>query len=662
MAQKKKKKSTITPTLIEKLEYQAKSEIEFARKYKENRIAHWHINESLYYGKKNSLEDVRANAGIANAKAQGFVNALLSKIDAPPNIKYRHAKDADLKPARRLNLLFMQEMAHEHENLQMKDLLGKKQGIIYGRVIYEYHASSDGGQYKSTLSNVSAYDFLIDPSAGGYDIERAFFLGRGGIWKTKEQLHEGADKGRYLKNKVISLCGRKNGKVNYTDEGEGGESDAKHSEEEKAKDEARVYIMGTESRIHMQGSKYLFWEWYTTYQGQRYYMLFHEATGRAVRVEKMEDVFKSGLYPFWTWATDPDLAEFWTLSPLDQMREIFMVQGASVDQLLDNAEQINRPMKGVVGDAVKNLNALRYGRDKTVRFKKGTDMRTAVKVFETAPLETPLAVYNTLEGIGALTSGVTPDVQGQSDEEKVGIYEGNLQQVADRMGLLNKSYADGYYRFAKLFYHGVREHLTRKYAIEVVGADGVQLEEITGKDIKGFAEYGIDVEASDAELQASMNDQKNKLTFLAAQTQNTAINQKKRTEMEATIAGFNQDEIRSLMDVSEFADSELLSEASRDIENILKGKEVKANIAANNAYKARIVDYMTDNYEHLDEETWERFVQYILDIEPYVVTNTVRKANQVRAQRGELELALARGEAPAGGVDNPQGSPSSMGA
>ena len=640
MAQKNKKAVKVTPKLIEKLEAQATLEIEFARKYREKRVTQWHMNEALYYGKKNSLEDVRANAGIANAKAQGFVSSLLAKIDAPPNIKFRHAKNADMKPARRLNFLFMQEMAHEHENLQMKDLLGKKQGILYGRVIYEYHASSDGAKYKSVLSNVSAYDFLIDPSAGGYDIEKAFFLGRGGVWKTKEQLEEGAQSGRYNKLKVNSMI-----------DTEGGDNEASKSEEEKSKEEARVYIMGTNSKVHMAGSKYLFWEWYTTYQGQRFYMLFNEASKTAVRVEKMEDVFKSGLYPFWSWATDPDLSEFWTLSPLDQMREIFMVQGASIDQLLDNAEAINRPMKGVVGDAVKNLNSLRYGRDKTVRFKRGTDLRSAFQIMETQPLQTPITVYDMLERIGALESGVTPASKGVAEEDKVGIYEGNIQQVADRMGLLNKSYADGYYRFAKLFMEGVKEHLNNKTAIEIVGEDGVELQEITKKDLKGYANYGIDISASDAELQASAVDQKNKLAYLNNARQSTVVNQKVREEMEATIAGFNQDEINRLMDVQEFGDAELLSEASRDIERLLLGEDVKPNMNANNAYKERVVNYMKDNYEHMDEEAWLRFTLYVESLNEYVISNMVAKANKMNAQMGIDALAMAR----QGGNPNMQG-------
>ena len=46
---------------------------------------------------------------------------------------------------------------------------------------------------------------MIDPSAGGLDIEKAFYLGRGGILKSKQQLKDGVKDGRYLKTEVEEL-------------------------------------------------------------------------------------------------------------------------------------------------------------------------------------------------------------------------------------------------------------------------------------------------------------------------------------------------------------------------------------------------------------------------------------------------------------------------
>ena len=41
-------------------------------------------------------------------------------------------------------------------------------------------------------------------------------------------------------------------------------------------------------------------------------------------------------------------------------------------------------------------------------------------------------------------------------------------------------------------------------------------------------------------------------------------------EMEATIAGFNTDEVRQLMDVNDYANAKLMAEAERDIQSLLK--------------------------------------------------------------------------------------------
>lgn len=76
---------------------------------------------------------------------------------------------------------------------------------MYGRWIMEYHADSLGKQYNSHLSNVDIYNFLIDPSCGGDDLEKAFFLGRSGILKTEKQIKEGVSAGLYLKEEAKEI-------------------------------------------------------------------------------------------------------------------------------------------------------------------------------------------------------------------------------------------------------------------------------------------------------------------------------------------------------------------------------------------------------------------------------------------------------------------------
>lgn len=636
---------TLSPKLREKLLTQALAEIDFERKKKRPILKSWHINESLYYQERKNLQDQRANIGVANTKAQGFVSTLLSKIDAPPNIKFVKGAEADLKPALRLNSLFAQDMdsSRMDGNLDFKDIVSKKSGILRGRVIFEYHASSVRGKYKSVLTNVSPYDFLIDSACGGLDLEKAKHLGRTGIWKSSVQLKAGAKKGMYIAAEVKRLTKDATG------------SDPESSEEQKEKIKSKIILDGDGGKIMKREGMYNFWEWYTTIDDVRYYLLINEEKKICVRACKLTDLFKSGMYPFWSWATDPDDERFWSLSPMCMMRNIFMGQGVSIDQMYDNAEAVTRPMKGVAGDAVKNLSSLKYGRDKVVRFKNKTDMNGAVKVFETPSIDTPLAVYDKLEQIGNVESGVSADAKGVSDQDKVGIYEGNIQAIADRLGLLNKSYANGYHRFGLLYKQGVEENLKTKTAIEIIGQNGIEMEDVLKKDITPTKPFRIVVEASDAEMQSDNNDRKTKLAFLASKSGDANVNQKKRIEMEAEISGIKKEDVDQLLDVQEFGDAELMSEAARDIERILTGELPKPNESANNSYKQKIVDYLRDQKEHMDDKTFKLFVAYVKSINPFVIENTVRKAREQAAKAGQLEIdsMLQGGRIPtAGGQSN----------
>ena len=162
--------------IVDKLKLQALEEIRLAREYKRNRIKNWNKNEDLYYGRKRTSNETeaRSTVAIAQAKAVGFVNTILSKIDNPLVFKYKEGEIADMKRAKIMNALREREANKDRWNF--KDLLGKKQGVIYGRSINLYYASNEGG-YKSHLEVIDAKDFLVDPGAGGYDIEQAKNLG-----------------------------------------------------------------------------------------------------------------------------------------------------------------------------------------------------------------------------------------------------------------------------------------------------------------------------------------------------------------------------------------------------------------------------------------------------------------------------------------------------
>lgn len=604
-----------------KIESQALEEISFSRLHKQGKITNWHKNEDLYYGKKAKSSDSRANVDLG--QMQSFVHTLLSKIDNPLVFKFTKRKSSQFTRAKRLNSLRAFDAQRDYWDI--KDIVGKKQGIMYGRAIYSYYADSIDG-YKPHLENVDVYDYLIDPSAGGIDIENGMYMGRYGVVKTKEELKQGAKDGLYIKTEVDTLV-----------RGAGTAEDESQEETNKENREYGVNIINTNKESGTQ-TKFKFWEWYTTYEGERYYLLI-DNSGRAVRIEKLKDIFESNMWPFWTWAAFPDLSEFWTPSYCDYVRELFMAQSVSINQMLDNAEQINKPQKIVDITLMEDLAELKYRKDGVIRAKG--ELARAIKFVETPSIKTPLDVFDKLDLIQEKSSGVTAAAKGLADEDKVGIYEGNAANAADRFGLLNKSYSFGYQRFAKLYEWGVREHLTKKIGVDILGAEGVELQEVSKRDIfdKGDT-FGVMVEASNAEIAMSEVEKRTKISFLQSQTGNPVQNPKKAYELQAAIAGYTDEEIRQLTDTQEFGDAELMAEADRDIEVITDGKELEPNQHANVAYKQKFIDYMSDNQENIDGETFKRLAVYVEKLQPIINKNVSRQLvdEQVKlAQSGELE-------------------------
>ena len=646
----------IRKEIREKLVAQAANEIINARNYKQRRVFSWFRNENMYYGLKNRRIDQYGNvvydptptnearANVELGKMQEFVHTLLSKIDNPLVFKYVKKKNADHKKALRANAL--KEIDANMDDWDMKDLLGKKQAVMYGRAIYAYHAESADG-YKAVLENVDVYDFLIDPACGGLDIEKAWHMGRYGIVKSKEQLRKGMRDGLYIRDEVKKLVD--------------GSGNASQLTQEETNKQNREIAAGSqlEQKETFNPDKYKFWEWFTTYEGERYYMLMTE-DGCAIRVEKLSDMFESGMYPFWTWAAFPDLTEFWTPSYCDYVREIFMAQSVSINQMLDNAEQVNKPQKGIDVSAVEDPKELKYRKDGIIRFKGGTDVNRAIRILDVPSINTPIQVYELLETIQEKASGVTGSAKGVAEEERVAIYEGNQMATADRFGLLNKSYAHGYKRFAALHYAGIKEHLRKKMAVELLGADGVETEEITRKDvIPGKGEFFIKVEANNAELAISSLEKKNRIAFYNANVQNPEINQRKLFELSATDVGLTQDDIKALMDRDSFGSVDLLSEADRDIEVILNGRMPRPNLMANISYVQKIVDYAKNQREFLTDEQFAGLFAYVDLLQPIVAQNMVSYA--VEQQMRQAQQTGANPVDMAEVTPEPQAQPNQLG-
>lgn len=637
----------IQKSIREAITKQVLDEITFARNAKQVKMQNWWKNEDLYYSNKKNLLDGRANVNLN--EAQGFVNTFLAKINNPFNFKYVKGEEADLKAANIANALKDKDSKIGRWNF--KAMLARVQMIIYGRYIFEYHADSVGG-YKSYLTPVDVYQFLIDPSCGGLDIEKAFYMGRGGIIKSKRDIQEGVKSGKYLRTESNELI---SGSGNLSSE---------TPEDNNAKN--RWVALTSNNKVIQRNDQWKFWEWYTTYDGDRYYVLITEDGGKAIRIEKLTDIFKSGKYPFFSAAAYPDLTEFWTPAPLDGVREAIMAKATSINQMLDNGEAINRPMKAFDIDAIKNPALLKYRTDGLIPVKAGVKISDAVQFFPTVPITTAIQVYDKLSEIIDINSGVTAGTKGQATETQVGIYEGNQANTSDRFSLISDSEADAQQRFAELYLDGLDEHLTNKVAIEMIGIDGVDFKEVTRKDIKRNNAFNITVITAGQEETMQNTEKRNKLTFLSSKgnDQSGTYNKKVLAEMEASIAGFNYDEIKYMLDTKNDGTAELMSEAAEDIQEMLAGNYIEVNDMANTAYMQKIKDFMRDEKEYMlkHPKIAEIFWDYMGRLQPVVIANMTADANKQLTAEGLPSLAaqamgmkgqaLPPGDAPSAGGES----------
>ena len=612
---------------------QALNEIATARLYKQGKFTNWRANESMYYGQKEVDETTRANVSLG--QMQEFVHTLLSKIDNPLVFKYFKRKNSQLKRVKYLNSL--KESDADIDFWDLKDIVGKKQGIIYGRAVYLYYADSING-YKAHLEPIDVYDFLIDSSASGIDIESAMYMGHWGVVKTIKDLKDGVKSKLYNKLAVKEIT-------------ESGGNSNENNQEETNKQQRSYDTEATGKKEENNANKFKFWQWITTYEGERYYLLMNNS-GKWIRCELLTDMFTSNMFPYWSWACFPDLTEFWTPSYCDYIREIIAAQEVSINQMLDNAEAINKPQKIVRVRAIEDMSKIvKYKKDGIIPVKGDVSVRDAVQFVEVPSINTPMLVFDKLQYIKDRASSVGDNEAGMADEEgKVGIYEGNQVAAADRFGLLNKSYAFGYKRFAKLYEWGIKDHLSKKVAIDILGPDGVEMKKISKRDIfKKGDEFGCLVEASNAEITNSLQNQAYKLKFITSQAQNPLVNPLKVFELAAKVSGLSADEIRELLDVQNYGNEELMSEADRDIEALLNGENIEINDAANNAYKQKLVSYLRDHKEDINMEQFELIALYIKSLEPTIMRNEAtafqnEMTEMMNDQTKQLTTLSANGE------------------
>lgn len=605
----------VSKKLRETLLKQAIDELELARKAKEDEIKDWKANFDLY----NLAWEQEKRAGRANVKppyAFGFVETLLSKIKTYPNIKFGKGSNADDEKANLMTALYQQQGRPNAENYKATDLSGKKHNIFTGRTVFEVMGKSK--PFRFIQNHISSFDFYIDELAGA-DIEKAMYCGNKGILLADYQLTKGVKDKTYIASEVKKV-------------------QASKVEMMADKDDEYTIIHGR--RNLASTGRYEFLKWGTTDRetGERYYLLIHLHSNTCIRAIPLTDMSKADEgqeAPYWwyeSWAAYPDDKKFWSKAPLTMVRNLIQLRIKMLNDIADATQEEIRPVLFYDANSIESPLLLDYV--PSAKIPTLDNPNNSIWYKPAPSTEKAKELDEMLSRDIQLETGVTNDARGISDEDKVGIYEGNIANVQDRLTLLNDSYAYTYERLAMRFVKVVSEKLTTKVAVRILGKDGIKWRQVSRADLRARNNYDIYVEASETAEQRERAKIKDKLNYVANNRGSQSVNQTRLAEIEAELVGFDYQETRELLDVSQFGDSTILAEADRDIEDILDGGDPELNQGATEAYVKRINDYVKDEGENMKEDIETKLLVFAKSHLPIVEQNMIRQLKKDALEQG----------------------------
>lgn len=571
----------------------AKKQLATSALFKQPRMTEILDTENMYDYKLRPALQGRLNVPFDGVVLAGFIDTLVAQVNRPPKIQFEDPTGANLKGARKVSAAWDRDQ--KRMRLKLKDRTGKKLAAIAGRAIFKFYAESDP-EYNPCIDNIDHLDFHCEPNGGGH-LDNHYFMGQENIFRTKERLLDGVKSGWYDSAQVRAVI-------------KGYDSpDFKRNDDTFNNKQSRYASLGLDMQAnnYIGGTLYNLVEWITFYQGIKYHVIFEKYTNTWVRCVPLKEDFEDDRTPFISYASPlEDAFNFWNRGPADQIKPIAEAIRLNLNEVLNNNRKRNWDMKVVDGAAFTDIKKLDWKQDGIVAGKVGLTGRIqdAIYRFETPEIKGALDLNSYLNNMAGEKLGITAATQGDANEEKVGIYQGNQVQISKRMRLISDSYEEMYEDLGVRYDWGLWTHADEKEMVRLISADGVGWEKITREDKD--PEYAVAVISSALEMAMTDDEKKIQLQALLSieniPAQMTFVNVKAHIEEKYRLAGFTDEKIRKLMDTKADATDELLSEAKKAIELILEGKNPGINYSATTGYLKYISDWILDNAEDLTPE------------------------------------------------------------
>jgi len=634
----------LTRDLADRISRAAKQQLDTSISYKAPRLAFIKENEDLYFGVAEKQPKNPFNE--AFPFMSGSVDHTLARVDDGPRVRFKARRTAAWKAAQKFQAAWDATIASPltENKYRLKDRQGKKLAIMGGRAIHKYFAENVQGRYRSVFSTVDYKLFHSQPDGGGH-LENHLYCGEEGIFLTKQQLETGSTLGYYDRENVGRLVTGV------------GQSDYQNVQDEQNEVHSRHTAMGLDPKTHSYVGQQVFQfvEWYLTFEGVRWYVLFDKQTGTWVRIKPLRDIASipkgatDSLYPYPTWAMFEEYGLFWSKGSADDWRPAAKYLNRVLNQELYNREKQNKGQRGYDPDMVLDVGALADWRPDglvPVKVGQGKTMANAFYEFKVGGLNGSLDLATYVENFFGRNTGNTPGSKGAAEKDKkVGIYFGELQQIDEFIGTRNKSYTEMYEELAMRFLIGLKDNLTDEgLEVELVGEAGFETETLTKADLEYIDFISVSVIGGNEEEERTIVDRNEKRTILAGVT---TPNPRWRDEQMLRTGPFTEEEIREAFNYQPNLTKALMSEAAQACEQIKKGRTPKLNSGANTAFIEYVVNVANSN-EELKDDVREKMLDYALSHGEIAAKNEARAALEIKSQQAQM---AANAAAAAGGSD-----------
>ena len=475
----------------EQITRQVREEYNAGLMYRKDREKAWQIIEDFYFNRVK--KNIKGKFNVPVPVIPGFVDTWQAKMSKHVTLSFDQGVDsADYRAAKKATAFYTRMKTKDDYDWDMLETDGTKLAGIYGYAGYRYYAQSEGG-YQSNLDLLDPYDVINDPM-GGRATERHKFWQLDNIFKNKEDLKQGAERGYYDPRQVEKL-------INATTTDKLVDNDTEFRRKQN-----RLMALGLNGISYNYAGQdlYRITEAYTIWNGKRVRVVYEYQTGIWLRAVPLKDDFKSNLWPITAWHPNPDTFNFLSKSPCDDMVPLAEVIRVLVNQQLDNRNKQNYEMRGYDPEIIPDPSELEWRPDGLVTFKAGSaqmlgDMSKGIVQFKTDSLQGTIELANWIDNMLKEKTGVNSEAQGQSDQSKVGIAYLNVQQSAERSRLTFESKTKCWISIGRRFLWGLSEHMRSPESVRIIGEKGYEDEKLRRFEIN--PEWDVQVSGIDDDKQ-----------------------------------------------------------------------------------------------------------------------------------------------------------------